>query len=40
MPLTNEIKQKLYNCITGKTTYEKERKKVIEKYNKIYEHKK
>ena len=39
MPLTNEIKEKLYDCITGKTTYEKERRKVIEKYKKIYEHK-
>ena len=25
MPLTKEIKQKLYNCITGKSTYEKEK---------------
>ncbi len=36
MPLTKEIKQKLYNCITGKSTYEKERKKIIEKYRRIY----
>ncbi len=36
MPLTEEIKKKLYNCITGKSTYEQERKKVIEKYRRIY----
>lgn len=36
MPLTKELKQKLYNCLSGKTTYEVERKKVIEKYRKIY----
>ncbi|MGM9878679.1 MAG: hypothetical protein ACI31R_01460 [Bacilli bacterium] len=36
MPLTEEIKKKLYNCITGKSTYDKERKKVIEKYRRIY----
>lgn len=36
MPLTKELKQKLYNCLSGKTTYEAERKKVIEKYRKIY----
>ena len=36
MPLTKEIKQKLYNCITGKSTFEKERKKVIEKYRRIW----
>ncbi len=36
MPLTNEIKQKIYNCITGKSTTEIERKKVLEKYRKIY----
>ena len=36
MPLTKEIKQKLYDCITGKTTYEKERQKVLEKYRRIY----
>lgn len=36
MPLTKEIKQKLYNCITGKSTTEIERKKVIEKYRGIY----
>lgn len=36
MPLTEEIKKKLYNCITGKSTTEIERKKVIEKYRRIY----
>lgn len=36
MPLTEEIKKKLYNCITGKSTTEIERKKVLEKYRKIY----
>ncbi len=37
MPLTKELKQKLYNCIIGKSTTEIERKKIIEKYKKIYE---
>ena len=36
MPLTKELKQKLYNCIIGKTTTKVERKKIIEKYRKIY----
>ena len=36
MPLTKEIKQKLYNCIVGKSTTEIERKKIIEKYRRIY----
>lgn len=36
MPLTKELKQKLYNCIVGKSTTEIERRKVIEKYRKIY----
>ena len=27
MPLTEDIKKKLYNCLTGKTTTEIERKK-------------
>ena len=36
MPLTKELKQKLYNCIIGKTTTEKERQKIIEKYRGIY----
>lgn len=36
MPLTDEIKQKLYNCITGKSTTEIERNKVLEKYRRIY----
>lgn len=36
MPLTKELKQKLYNCIIGKSTTEIERNKVMEKYRKIY----
>ena len=36
MPLTEEIKKKLYNCIKGKTTTDIERKKVLERYKKIY----
>ena len=36
MPLTEEIKKKLYDCITGKSTYDKERQKIIEKYRRIY----
>ena len=36
MPLTKELKRKLYNCITGKSTTEIERRKVIEKYIGIY----
>lgn len=36
MPLTDELKTKLYNCLMGKTTTEKERQKVIEKYRRIY----
>ena len=36
MPLTKEIKKKLYNCITGKSTTEIERNKVIDKYRRIY----
>jgi len=36
MPLTKEIKQKLHDCITGKSTTEIERNKVIEKYRRIY----
>ena len=36
IPLTNEIKKKLYDCITGKSTYEKERQKIIEKSRRIY----
>ena len=36
MPLTKEIKEKLYNCIIGKSTTEVERKKIIEKYRGIY----
>lgn len=36
MPLTKKIKEKLYNCITGVSTVEVERKKVIDKYKKKY----
>ncbi len=36
MPLTKEIKRKLYNCIIGKSTTEIERNKVLEKYRGIY----
>ena len=36
MPLTKEIKQKLYNCIIGETTTEIERNKILEKYRRIY----
>ena len=36
MPLTDELKQKLYNCILGKSTTEIERRKIIEKYRGIY----
>lgn len=36
MPLTKKIKEKLYNCITGVSTAEVERKKVIDKYKKKY----
>lgn len=36
MPLTDEIKKKLYDCITGKSTYYEEIEKVLEKYRKIY----
>ena len=36
MPLTKDLKQKLYNCLIGKTTTEIERKKIIEKYRGQY----
>lgn len=36
MLLTDELKQKLYNCIIGKSTTEIERRKTIEKYRGIY----
>lgn len=35
IPLTKEIKQKIYNCIIGESSTKIERKKVIEKYRKI-----
>ena len=37
MPLTKELKQVLYNCITGQSTTEKERRKIVEKYKGIYD---
>lgn len=36
MPLTKELKQKLYNYIIDKSSTEIERKKIIEKYRGIY----
>lgn len=36
MPLTREIKDTLYDCLSGKTTTEIERNKIIEKYRCIY----
>lgn len=36
MPLTKELKNTIKDCLTGKTTTENERKKIIEKYKKIY----
>ncbi len=36
MPLTSELKNTIKNCLTGKTTTDIERKKIIEKYRKIY----
>lgn len=36
MPLTKQLKNTIKNCLTGKTTTEKERNKIIEKYRKIY----
>ena len=36
MPLTKELKLKLYNCIIVKSTTEIKRKKIIEKYREIY----
>jgi len=36
MPLTQEIKDTLYKCLSGKTTTEIERKKIIKKYRSIY----
>ena len=34
MPLTKELKQKLYKCIIGESSTEIERRKIIEKYRK------
>ena len=36
MPLTKELKNMLYNCYSGKSTFAAERKKIIDKYRKIY----
>ena len=36
MPLTKELKLKIYNCIIVKPTTEIKRKKIIEKYGGIY----
>ena len=36
VPLTKELKKKLYNCIIGKSTPEIERKKIVKKYRGIY----
>ena len=36
MPLTKELKTILHDCYTGKSTFDTERKKMIDKYRKIY----
>lgn len=36
MPLTKELKSMLHDCYTGKSTFDVERKKIINKYRKIY----
>lgn len=36
MPLTTSLKKTIKDCLTGKTTTAKERKKIIDKYRKIY----
>lgn len=36
MPLTKELKNTLHDCYTGKSTFDNERKKMIDKYRKIY----
>ena len=36
MPLTQEIKDTLYKCLSGKNIKEIERKKIIKKYRSIY----
>lgn len=36
MPLTKELKQTLYKCIIGESSTEIERRKIIEKYRRIY----
>jgi len=37
MPLTKEIKNNIRNCFAGRSTLERERQKVIERYNQLYE---
>ena len=39
MPLTEEIKKKLYNCITVKSTYDKERKKPLKSIGEFMDNK-
>lgn len=36
MPLTKDLKTILHDCYTGKSTFDTERKKMIDKYRKIY----
>lgn len=36
MPLTKKLKSMLHDCYTGKSTFDVERKKIINKYRKIY----
>ncbi len=33
MPLTDEDRIRILNCLTGKSTFDNEIKKIIEKYN-------
>lgn len=34
--LTDENKQIAYNCLNGKSTFEEERKKILDRYKEIY----
>ena len=36
MPLTKELKNMLYNCYMGRSTFDDERKKIIDRYRRIY----
>lgn len=36
MPLTKELKNMFYNCYTGRSTFDDERKKIIDRYRRIY----